>query len=255
MGHRINLAHCSIAVSLRKNPHATFARCGVRRPLPNGGLARIHPRNICPSDLPFPMPLPTAAPERQLKHRRRIDVQIYARGNGLWEVDAELQDTKTRDALLAGGTRAAGEPIHDMLLRLVVDEQLNIVEAGSETRAMPYAGECDAHGDAYARLQGLNLLRGFRHAVRERLGGVLGCTHLTELSQVLPTAVVQAFAGEVINTREDNPSGQQPFQIDRCHALRADGMAVKTFYPRWYRAPASTSTFANLNQREAHENP
>lgn len=179
------------------------------------------------------MALPPAASERQLKHRRSIDVHVYARGNGLWEVDAEIRDVKTRDAKLAGGLRQAGDPIHDMLLRLVIDEQLNIVEAGSETRWMPYPGQCDDHGDAYAALVGLNLLKGFRQAVKERLGGVAGCTHLTELTQVLPTAVIQAFAGEVLDTRED--SEHRPFQIDRCHALRADGAAVKLFYPRWYR--------------------
>ncbi len=188
------------------------------------------------------MALPPAAPERLLKHRRSIDVHVYARGNGLWEVDAEIRDVKTRDAKLAGGLRRAGDPIHDMLLRLVVDEQLNIVEAGSETRWMPYPGQCDDHGDAYAALVGLNLLKGFRQAVKERLGGVAGCTHLTELTQVLPTAVIQAFAGEVLDTRED--SEHRPFQIDRCHALRADGAAVKQFYPRWYRGavdPAAAS--------------
>ena len=188
------------------------------------------------------MALPPAAPERQLKHRRSINVQIYARGNGLWEVDAEITDVKTRDAKLAGGLRLAGDPIHDMLLRIVVNEQLDIVEAGSETRWMPYPGHCDDHDDAYASLVGLNLLKGFRQAVKERLGGVAGCTHITELTQVLPTAVIQAFAGEVIDTREDSAS--RPFQIDRCHALRSDGAAVKIFYPRWYRGavdPAATS--------------
>jgi len=98
------------------------------------------------------MALPTAAPDRQFKHRRRIDVQIHARGNGLWEVDAEITDVKTRDTRLAGEVRPAGEPIHDMLLRVVVDEQFNIVEAGSETRRMPYPGHCDDHGDAYRGL-------------------------------------------------------------------------------------------------------
>lgn len=188
------------------------------------------------------MALPPAAPERALKHRRSIDVHVYARGNGLWEVDAEIRDLKTRDAKLAGGLRKAGDPIHDMLLRLVVDEQFNIVEAGSETRWMPYPGHCDDHGDAYQALAGLNLLKGFRAAVKERLGGSLGCTHLTELTQVLPTAVIQAFAGEVIDTREDGE--HKPFQLDRCHALRTDGAAVKLFYPRWYRGaqdPAAAS--------------
>ena len=181
------------------------------------------------------MALPTAAPSRQLKHTRSIVVQVYSRGDGLWEVDAELSDTKTRDAPLAGGVRPAGAPIHDMLLRLVVDERFNVIESGAQTRAMPYPGHCDDFGDAYGRLVGLNLLKGFRQDVLQRLGGVRGCTHLTELSQVLPTAVVQAFAGAVIDTRGDSPAGRQPFQIDRCHALRSDGPAVRAFYPRWFR--------------------
>lgn len=188
------------------------------------------------------MALPTAAPSRQLKHRRCIDVQIYSRGDGLWEVEAELSDIKTRDAPLAGGVRPAGQPIHDMLLRLVVDERFNVLESGAQTRAMPYPGVCNDHGDAYGRLVGLNLLKGFRQEVRQRLGGVLGCTHITELSQVLPTAVVQAFAGEVIDTRGDNPQGERPFPIDRCHALRSDGPAVQTFYPRWYRQSGTGAT-------------
>ena len=183
------------------------------------------------------MALPTAASDRQLTHRRCIDVQIYARGNGLWEVDAHITDVRTSPTRMATGLLPAGSPIHDMLLRLVVDESFNIVEAGAETTAMPYTGECDRYGDAYGRLVGLNLMRGFRQAVKERLGGVQGCTHITELTQVLPTAVVQAFAGEVIDTRGDADGSVQPFQIDRCHALRADGTVVKTYYPRWYRAP------------------
>jgi 2-keto-3-deoxy-6-phosphogluconate aldolase len=64
---------------------------------------------------------------------------------------------------------------------------------------------------------------------------------LTELAQVLPTAVVQGFAGEVIDTRGTADGAAQPFQLDRCHALKRDGEAVRQFYPRWYRpaAPAA----------------
>ena len=94
------------------------------------------------------MALPPAAPQRQLKHRRSIDVAVYARGDGLWEVDARLTDVKTRDYPLAGSVRLAGDPVHDMTLRLVVNEQLDILEAGAVTANMPYPGHCDAHGDA-----------------------------------------------------------------------------------------------------------
>jgi hypothetical protein len=199
------------------------------------------------------MALPAAAPERQLKHTRCIDVQVYARGNGLWEVDAVITDVKTRDTEF----RRAGEPIHDMLLRLVIDEQFNVLEAGSETRGMPYPGACDAHGDAYGKLAGLNLMRGFRYAVHERLGGIAGCTHLTELTQVLPTAVVQAFAGDVINTRGDDADAKPPFQLDRCHALRTDGATVKLHYPRWYRPgqPEVPPPPSNVPCKPSEESP
>lgn len=189
------------------------------------------------------MALPPASPERKLTHRRRIDVQIHSRADGLWEVDAHLEDVKPFDLKMAQGVRRAGEPIHAMQLRIVVDEKFNIVQAGAQTDAMPYTGECDGHGDAYTRLVGLNLLDGFRRDVKTRLGGVLGCTHLTELTWVLPTAVVQAFAGEGLLERLDDAGEPvRPFQIDRCHALRADGTAVQTHYPRWYRAPSSPET-------------
>ncbi len=188
------------------------------------------------------MALPTAASDRQPRHRRSLDVQIYARGDGLWEVDAHITDVRSRETRMATGMLPAGEPIHDMLLRIVVDERFNVVEAGAETRAMPYPGVCDSFGDVYGRLVGLNLMKGFRHAVKERLGGVQGCTHLTELTQVLPTAVVQAFAGEVLDTSGQSADSPQPFQIDRCRALRADGPAVKTYYPRWYRAPQTSAS-------------
>jgi hypothetical protein len=78
------------------------------------------------------------------------------------------------------------------------------------------------------------------------LAGTAGCTHLTELSSILPTAAIQAFAGDVWSTRDsatDTPAGvsghegahrEPPFQLDRCHALRFDGEAVRRFYPRWH---------------------
>lgn len=196
-----------------------------------------------------------AAPRRQLKHRRQIDVQVFSREDGLWEAEATLVDTKTREAHMAEGMRPAGQPIHDMLLRVVVNRQLDILEASSATRAMPYPGICSEHGDAYQRLVGLNLLRDFRRQLRERLGGVQGCTHISELALVLPTAVVQGFAGEVIDTRGTEEGATQPFQIDRCHALRSSGEAVRVHYPRWYRPGPAAATIPEPNLRTSKDTP
>lgn len=194
------------------------------------------------------MSSPIPSSPRRLIHRRAIDVQVFARDDHLYEVEAGLSDTKTQDIPLAGEIRHAGEPIHEMKLHLVIDQQMNILEANSATHWMPYPGACDQHGEAYQRLVGLNLMKGFRLGVKDRLGGAKGCTHLTEMCQVLPTGVIQAFAGVVIDTREGSADGQPPFQIDRCHALRRDGEVVRTHYPRWYRSMAEAS---NADQPQA----
>ena len=81
---------------------------------------------------------------------------------------------------------------------------------------------------AYTDLIGMNLLKGFRRQVKERFGHVAGCTHTTELSQVLPTAAVQTMANQ--RRQESNPN-RRPFQLDGCHALRTDGPVVAEHYP------------------------
>jgi len=177
---------------------------------------------------------------RRHVHTRSIRVDAYARDDGLWDLEARLIDTKARDFKLATGVRTAGDPVHDMALRVTIDAQLLIVDANAQSPAVPYPGHCDTIGPAYRKLIGLNLLRDFHRGVRKALGGTHGCTHLTELAAVLPTAAVQAFSGEVYNTRDtaqgERGEERKPFQIDRCHALRSDGAAVARFYPRWSTA-------------------
>jgi hypothetical protein len=187
-------------------------------------------------------------PTRRHVHTRSISANVFARDDGLWDVEAEIVDTKSRDFMLASGMRTAGSAIHRMRLRIAIDTQFNIVEVEAHSLDHPYPGYCSEIEPAYQKLVGLNLLKNFKRAVRERLGGIAGCTHMTELTDVLPTAAVQAFAGEVIRNRDaadeeasgDAANQQKPFQLDRCHALRSDGPAVAEFYPRWYR-PASSS--------------
>ena len=184
---------------------------------------------------------PSNSVPRHLVHRRSISVECYARDDGLWDLQVELRDVKTRDITLSERTRPAGVPVHDMLLVVTIDDGLTIVESRSHTLFSPYA-TCDDHDDAYRRLIGLNLLRGFRAAVRERLGGVLGCTHLTELTQVLPTAAIQGLAGLVsMSVSEPGSAPQMPFQLNRCHALRLDGPTVAEFYPQWSQPSARPS--------------
>lgn len=180
------------------------------------------------------MPLSPSNARRVLKHTRTITVEAFARDDGLWDLDAHITDIKTCDGQLKSGLRAAGEPWHDLWLRVTIDTQMQIVDVEAESDWVPYPGHCQTIGPDYRKLIGLSLLKGFRRQLQERMGGIAGCTHLTELAQVLPTAAIQAFAGEVVKSPEGNDlAPTRPFQIDRCHAMRADGPAVAEFYPRW----------------------
>lgn len=181
--------------------------------------------------------------DRRHVHTRSIQVDAFARADGLWDLEARLIDTKSKDFMLATGSRRVGEPVHEMRLAVTIDTHQNILAADAASPWVPYPGYCDAIAPDYRKLVGLNLAKDFRRHVRERLGGIKGCTHLTELTSVLPSAAVQAFANEVYQTRdaahpEHHTDDRKPFQLDSCHALRSDGPAVAKFYPRWHRAKA-----------------
>ena len=165
---------------------------------------------------------------RELLHTRAVEIRGYRREDGLYDVEGHLVDTKPRDFQLASGVRAAGKPVHDMWLRITVDATLTIVDAAAAMDGMPFVDHCGAIVPAYRKLVGLAIRPGYNNRVKELLGGVRGCTHVTELAGSLATAAFQTLAGQVTQDPE-----RKPFQVDRCHALDASGPAVARFYPRW----------------------
>ena len=178
------------------------------------------------------MPLPVPDVERELTHTRRIRYEGYKRADGLWDIEAHLNDVKNHDYRLKTGVRRAGQAIHDMWVRITIDRRFNVVAASCSSDAVPYPGGCEAIAPHYGRLVGLNLMKGFRKNVHELFGGVRGCTHVTEMLGGVPTAAIQTFAGEMPEEAENGP---KPFQLDQCHALETTTETVRQWYPRWYR--------------------
>lgn len=175
------------------------------------------------------MPLSTPKSGRKPLHRRVISVQGYLRDDGLYDIEGHLCDTKAVDFKLQSGMRAAGTPIHEMWLRLTINQQLDIVDAEAVTDAMPYEGACDQIVPEYRALIGLSIRPGFTYRIRELFGGTRGCTHITDLIGSVATTAFQTLAGQIKQGGE-----KQPFQLDRCHALRVGGDVVAQYYPRWH---------------------
>jgi len=178
---------------------------------------------------------------------RRIVCEGYTRDDGLYEIETAMVDFKPFAVAVGDRERIeAGEPFHEMRLRLVIDSNLDIREAFAETVRAPYAG-CGDAAAAYQALKGLNLARGFMKAVRERFGGIAGCTHLTELLAPAATTALQTVwhvRDQLELPRSQRspklPSEGEPPEVDRCHALRADGDAVRRHYPQFHRRVAVT---------------
>ena len=182
------------------------------------------------------MSLPVTEVERELLHTRRVRYEGYKRADGLWDIEAHLTDIKNHDYRLKTGVRRAGQPVHSMWLRLTIDREFNVVDAAASSEAVPYPGGCETIAPAYRALVGLNLVRHFRLKANELLGGVRGCTHLTEMLAGMPTAAIQSFAGEM---KEEQDDGSKPFQLDQCHALKTSTETVRVWYPKWYRGKAA----------------
>ena len=185
------------------------------------------------------MPLSEPTVTRELHHTRRITLSGYRRADGLYDIEGELSDTKPFDVPNHHReTIAAGQPIHGMKLRLTVDLDLTIraVEAVSDDVPNPVCRDVTPN---FQRLVGLRMTPGFTRAVRERLGGREGCTHLVELVGAVATAAYQTLFFEREQRDRANPQRERPHVIDTCFTLRSDGPVVARRWPQYATGQAA----------------
>lgn len=136
------------------------------------------------------MPLPPPAVRRKHVHTRRIVCEAFEREDGLWDVEANMTDVKTYDVERA----KAGEPVHDMWIRLTLDTKFVIRGIESSMDAFP-RHECPYAVNPMKELIGVKIGAGWQGEVRRWIGGALGCTHLRELLAPMATTSMQAMGG------------------------------------------------------------
>lgn len=188
------------------------------------------------------MPLSSPAPREHI-HTRTIDCRGYRRDDGLWDIEGHITDVKTYGfGNHFRGEIASGTPVHDMWLRLTVDDRLTIHAVEAATDASPYA-ICPNVVPNFQRLKGLRIRPGFQRQVRELLGGTAGCTHLVELLGPVATTAFQTIFPYRDRQRRGEGSAahgaaersrRKPRLIDTCHAFASDGEVVKHYWPEFY---------------------
>jgi hypothetical protein len=179
------------------------------------------------------MPLPEAAP-RKLIHTRRIECKGYEREDGLWDIEANLVDTKTyaHTRRHGGQDRKPGEPVHNLWLRLTIDLDMIVhdVEACTDAGPYPICGDITVN---FKRLVGLKIGPGWRREIAARVGGIHGCTHLVELLGPLGTTAFQSTGRAREARNAGKPITKKPYQIGSCHVYADDAEAVRERWPQW----------------------
>lgn len=185
------------------------------------------------------MNLPPPAPRRH-KHMRGISCEGYQREDGLWDIEARIVDTKPfsyREPFR--GLRTPGEAVHDMALRLTIDDDMVVRDIQVAMFSVPYA-PCNSALPAFKGLIGRKIGAGWRRAVQECVGGVKGCTHLRELLLPAATVAFQTLGswpedGQPVPQPDPDYQAARPHFVDGCKAWATDGEVVAELFPQFHR--------------------
>jgi len=185
------------------------------------------------------MSLAPPAASRRLIHHRQISCQGFLREDGLIDIDGLLVDTKPEPLQLLTKSVEAGEPIHQMRVRLTVDKNRRIVDTQAFSEHSPYP-TCREVETSYRKLIGLRIEPGFTREVKRLFRGVEGCTHLTELLQPMASTLFQIlWADSDFAAGEPGAGAHRSSPIGGCHALRTDGHIVQTYFPTFLKDSVS----------------
>ena len=200
--------------------------------------------------------MPLSAPaDRRLMHTRQIHCQGFRRADDFWDIEGHITDTKSysfdNDHR---GTIVPGDPLHDMWVRVTLDDRMTIRAVEVSMDKTPY-GLCAGITPNFQALVGLRIKGGFTRAVKERLGGVHGCTHVVELMGPIATTAFQTIypilarerAERAARSAEAETSTPQtgtdeprraarrpPPLLNTCHAYASNGALVRQKWPEFY---------------------
>ena len=177
--------------------------------------------------------------KRKLLHNRDISLKGYIREDELFEIEAELMDTKNYNFQNHDrGTIKKNEPIHQMKIKLVLDDNLWIIDAKAKTENSPYS-ICKNANSNFKKIIGLQIKSGWKREILKLIGGTNGCNHITELLSSVATAAFQTIypyksKQKNKNVIENNQNLKKPLLLGTCHAFNTKSDVVKRLWPKWY---------------------
>ena len=186
------------------------------------------------------MGLPVSNP-RQAMHTRNIAYKGYLREDGLWDIEGELVDSKPQGwDSPEKGKMSPGQAVHRMLVRVVVSDDFEVVQAHAAMPDTPFP-ECTQATVPVRLLVGATLKKGWRQAIEAAMGDVRGCTHLRELLHGIGTAAYQTIGPAREKLELAEPGRAMPARhLGQCISWDFGSDVVKRHKPWLYKAPKDT---------------
>ncbi len=166
---------------------------------------------------------------KKLVHTRKIEINTFDLDDHRILVEGELEDTR-RPPSSVEESETGPFLVHHLVARIWVQgPDLTISAVDAEMKRIPRQ-ECPEVLPAVQKLVGLKIITGFTQKVKDLIGSVKGCSHLTNLFLTLGPAAVQGYwaaYGRRPGARSlDNPAISRV--IDSCHVWRKDGPYVQS---------------------------
>lgn len=183
--------------------------------------------------------MPLSKPARRvIAHQRTVNCNGYQREDGLWDIEGHMQDVKSKpiDNPERGGYVAAGEPFHNLGLRITIDQTLLIHSVEAYIDASPFR-MCPGVVGVFKKLEGTRIGPGWQRQSKELLGGVQGCTHLSELLMPIATTAVQTLWP---SAKADVMKLGAQVMLNTCRTWAQDSEVIKTYLPELYNEELPT---------------
>jgi hypothetical protein len=160
-------------------------------------------------------------------HTRKVEINTFDLGDHQVLVEGELLDTRP------AGSEEKGEglrTIHHLLARIRVQgPDLTITRVDAEMKRIPREA-CPEALPAVQKLAGLRIISGYTQKVKDLIGDVKGCSHLTNLFLTMGPVAVQgyfaAYGRKGAVRTPDNPAFAR--LLNSCHVWREDGPYVRS---------------------------
>ena len=164
-------------------------------------------------------------------HARSYATEAFAEPDGSMRVHGRLTDTKPQGLCLADGTPLV---IHDMALDLYIEPStFEILRVEADMLVRPYE-QCTAIIEAYQKLVGVSIARGYSRKVKELFAGPNGCSHIGALLIAMGPVAIQASwsfiklhdePAALIEVSDDPEERERRLRMNAntCHVWRDEG--------------------------------